>query len=70
MEERGTGIMRMNDVMINHGLDKPEIKIIDGEVVVILYGPDENMDRLRLPDNIPKIIKPSIEKKLNIRQKK
>jgi len=70
MEERGTGIQRMNDAMLNHGLDKPEIKLIEGEVMVILPGPADNLDRIKIPSNIPKMIAPSIEAKLNKRQKK
>lgn len=70
MEERGTGIQRMNDTMLNHGLDKPEIKLVGGEVMVLLSGPADNLDRIKTPLDIPKIITPSIESKLNKRQKK
>jgi len=51
MEERGTGIQRMTDDMLNHGLDKPDIKIIDNEVNVILYGPGDDLDRPELSDS-------------------
>jgi predicted HTH transcriptional regulator len=36
MEDRGTGIMRMRDAMLNHGLDEPLITIADNEDVVAL----------------------------------
>ncbi|MGM0568542.1 MAG: ATP-binding protein [Elusimicrobiota bacterium] len=70
MEERGTGIQRMTEDMLNHGLDKPQIKIIDNEVKVILYGPGEDLDRIKTPRNIPGFIPPAMEEKLNERQKK
>lgn len=70
MEERGTGIQRMNDAMLNHGLDKPEVKLVEGEVLVILPGPGDNLDRIKIPSNIPGMMAPSIEAKLNKRQKK
>ncbi len=68
MEERGTGIQRMNDAMLNHGLDKPEIKLVEGEVMVILPGPGDEIDRLRTPTDV-QFLMPAIEDKLNKRQK-
>lgn len=70
MEERGTGIQRMTEDMLNHGLDKPDIKIIEDEVNVILYGPGDNLDRIKTPRNVPGIIPPAMEEKLNRRQRK
>lgn len=69
MEERGTGIQRMRDAMLNHGLDKPEIKLSDGEVIVILKGPGDDMDRIKTPALIATSITPAVEDRLNKRQK-
>lgn len=70
MEERGTGIQRMRDAMLDHGLDKPVISLLDGEVVVTLPGPGENLDRIRVPSNAAIGLQPSIDAKLNDRQKR
>ena len=70
MEERGTGIQRMTDFMLNHGLNKPEIKLVDGEVMVILLGPGNDLDRIKIPLDNSRIISHSTEAKLNDRQKK
>ena len=69
MEERGTGIMRMRDAMLNHGLDEPLITIADNEVVVVLRGPGEDMNRIRISENITAGLSPSVAAKLNERQK-
>lgn len=69
MEERGTGIQRMRDAMLDHGLDKPVITIVDEEVVVTLPGPGDDLDRIRVSTQAALGLKPSIEAKLNDRQK-
>lgn len=69
MEERGTGIQRMRDAMLDHGLEKPDISIIDDEVVVTLYGPGEDLNRIRVLAEAGVGLKPSIEARLNDRQK-
>ncbi len=69
MEERGTGIQRMRDSMLNHGLDKPQITIVDHEVVVMLPGPGDDLDRIRTPENFAGGLAPSVEARLNQRQK-
>jgi len=69
MEERGTGIQRMRDAMLDHGLDQPAITIVDDEVVVTLRGPGEDMDRIRTPELVATGLKPSSEAKLNERQR-
>jgi len=69
MEERGTGIQRMCDAMLDHGLDKPLISIVDDEVVVTLLGPGDDLDRIRTSTQVVSGLKPSIEAKLNDRQK-
>ncbi len=69
MEERGTGIQRMMASMLDHGLDKPVINLIDGEVTVTLFGPGEDLERIKTPSNVPGIVSPAMEAKLNDRQK-
>ncbi|MDX8406218.1 MAG: ATP-binding protein [Mariprofundus sp.] len=69
MEERGTGIQRMRDAMLDHGLDKPVITIVDDEVVVTLPGPGDDLDRIRVSTESPTGLKASVEAKLNARQK-
>ena len=68
MEERGTGIQRMHDAMLDHGLDKPLIAAIDNEVIVTLRGPGDDLDLIRTP-KVSGGLEPSIEAKLNERQK-
>lgn len=55
--------------MLNHGLDEPLITIADNEVVVVLRGPGEDMNRIRFPENITAGLSPSVAAKLNERQK-
>lgn len=69
MEERGTGIQRMYDAMLDHGLDKPLITVVDNEVIVTLRGPGDDMDRIRTPKPSGGELEPSIQAKLNHRQK-
>ncbi len=74
-ENRGTGMAgREKDggidyAMLNHGLDEPPITIADNEVVVVLRGPGEDMNRIRIPENITGCLSPSVAAKLNERQK-
>jgi predicted HTH transcriptional regulator len=69
MEERGTGIQRMQDAMLDHGLDKPLIEVVDNEVIVTLRGPGDNFDLIRTPNTSGGGLEPSIEAKLNERQR-
>ncbi len=69
MEERGTGIQRMNDAMLNHGLEKPKIALVEGELMVTLPGPGDNLDSIKTPTDAPGLISPAVEDKLNQRQK-
>ncbi|NTU58612.1 MAG: DUF4062 domain-containing protein [Chlorobiaceae bacterium] len=69
MEERGTGIMRMQDAMLDHGLDKPVINLSDGEVVLTFPGAGDNLDRIRTTEKAVQSLKPSVEAKLTDRQK-
>ncbi|MFH1674251.1 MAG: ATP-binding protein [Pseudomonadota bacterium] len=71
MEQRGSGLGRMKSAMLDHGLEIPEFDISDGYFQVILKGPGENMDRLRVPASaVQRTIPPSVEEQLNERQKK
>lgn len=70
MDERGSGFARMRDEMLDHGLEEPRYATRDGWFEVILTGPGENLDQLRVPvGKIKPIVEPSVEQKLNERQK-
>lgn len=70
MEQRGSGFARMQEAMLNHGLDAPNLDLQDGFFVVTLPGPAGNYDRLKVPTGVSGPITPAIEAKLNARQKK
>jgi ATP-dependent DNA helicase RecG len=70
MEQRGSGFARMRDAMLNHGLDAPLYAQQDGYFVVTFQGPNENYERLKLPDDAVGFITPAVEAQLNERQKK
>lgn len=70
MEQRGSGFARMNDAMLNHGLDVPQLDQQDGFFIVTLYGPNGNYDRLKSPDDAVVLITPAMEARLNERQKR
>ena len=55
--------------MLNHGLDEPLITIADNEVVVVLRVPGEDMNRIRIPENITACLSSSVAATLNERQK-
>ncbi len=69
IEERGSGFRRMRDQMLDHGLDKPLIGTDTGYFQVTFLGPGENLDRIRMPET-QLMVTPSIEAKLNERQKR
>jgi predicted HTH transcriptional regulator len=70
IEERGSGIGRMRDEMADHGLDPPRFGSNSGFFEIVLPGPADNLDRLRVSaDRAGQLITPSIEAKLNHRQK-
>lgn len=70
IEERGSGIARMRDGMADHGLDPPRFGSGSGFFEVVLPGPADNLDRLRIrAESIGQLITPSTEAKLNQRQK-
>lgn len=69
MEEMGTGVRRMKQAMLDHGLDPPAYSCEDRCFVVRFRGPGENASRLRTPVADQKTV-PSIEDSLNARQRK
>jgi ATP-dependent DNA helicase RecG len=69
MEQRGTGMARMRDAMLDHGLDVPVLSEDDGYFVVTLHGPAGDYDRIRTPSQSSGPITPAIEARLNERQK-
>ena len=69
MEQRGSGFARMRDAMLDHGLDVPILDQQDGFFVVTLPGPDGNYDLIRSPANVPGVITPAMEARLNERQR-
>jgi ATP-dependent DNA helicase RecG len=70
MEQRGSGFARMQDAMLNHGLDLPRFTQEDGFFVVTLPGPAGSYDRLKVPAGATGLITPAVEAQLNERQKK
>lgn len=70
MDQRGSGIGRMKNSMLDHGLDAPVYEETEGYFKVTLMGPGDNLDRLRLPREIDHVFPLSIENQLNDRQKK
>jgi predicted HTH transcriptional regulator len=71
MEQRGSGFSRMKSTMLDHGLDAPEFDMADGYFQVVLPGPGDDLNRLRLPAGTDvALVPPSVEDQLNKRQKK
>lgn len=70
MEQRGSGFARMQDAMLDHGLDGPIIDLQDGFFVVTLSGPDGNYDRIRTPNTIQMAVSPAVESRLTDRQRR
>jgi predicted HTH transcriptional regulator len=70
MEQRGSGFARMRDAMLNHGLDVPIYVQQDGYFVATFQGPNQNYERLKVPEGAVGFITPAIEAQLNERQKK
>lgn len=70
IEERGSGFRRMRDQMIDHGLEDFLLGEDTGYFQLTFKGPGNNISRLRIPETAKKkIIAPSVEEKLNKRQK-
>ncbi len=70
MEQRGSGFARMQDAMLDHGLDGPCIDLQDGFFVVTLSGPDGNYDRIRTPNTNQMSVSPALESRLTDRQRR
>ena len=70
IEERGSGFRRMRDAMLDHGLNQPKLGTNTGYFQVTFQGPEDNLDRLRVPVTaVGQIVTPSIEDRLNDRQR-
>lgn len=69
MDQRGSGIGRMKDAMLNHGLDEPVYDLVQGYFRVTFNGPGENLERLKPPTGIGSFLSPAVEEQLNKRQK-
>jgi predicted HTH transcriptional regulator len=70
IEERGSGFGRMHDEMLDHGLDPPRYAVNGGFFQVVLPGPGADLGRLRIrPNAVGQFVEPSVEAKLNDRQK-
>jgi predicted HTH transcriptional regulator len=69
IEERGSGFRRMQDQMLDHGLDQPVLGTDTGYFQITFPGPADNIERIRVPqDRI--FVTPAVEGKLNDRQKR
>jgi len=68
IEERGSGFRRMNDHMLNHGLDQPLLGTDMGYFQITFPGPGDNIERLRVPEK-RLIVTPAVEAQLNERQR-
>jgi ATP-dependent DNA helicase RecG len=68
MEQRGSGIRRMQTAMIDHGLKAPEYVFRDGYFVVTLRGPGDNINQIRTPPESG--VPASAEERLTKRQRR
>ncbi|SPD72747.1 Transcriptional regulator with a HTH domain [uncultured Desulfobacterium sp.] len=67
MEQRGSGIRRMQAAMLDHGLKSPEYVFRDGYFTVTLRGPGDDINQIKPP--IEAGILSSIEERLTDRQR-
>lgn len=68
MEEMGTGVRRMKQAMLDHGLDAPEYSMTDRCFMVTFRGPGSNVERLRVsPEDRKSAL--AAEQQLNVRQR-
>ena len=71
IEERGSGMRRMRDEMLDHGLDPPRLAADTGFFQVVFPGPGEDIDRLRVPASaVGLLVTPAVEARLNDRQRR
>ena len=68
MDQRGSGIGRMKEAMLNHGLDMPEYDLTEGYFRVTLKGPGNDLERLRSPSDEVDGIPPAVAAQLSKRQ--
>jgi predicted HTH transcriptional regulator len=68
IEERGSGIRRMRDQMLDHGLDPPLLATEMGYFQIVFPGPGESIERIRVPDT-RLLVTQAVEARLNERQK-
>ena len=70
IEERGSGMRRMRDEMLDHGLDPPRLATDTGFFQVVFPGPGGDMDRLRVPAAaVGQLVPPAVEAQLSDRQR-
>ena len=71
IEERGSGFRRMREQMLDHGLDPPRLATDTGYFQVIFPGAADDLGRIRFrPSAVGQIVTPSVEARLNERQKR
>ena len=68
MEQRGSGIRRMQTAMIDHGLRTPAYIYRDGYFIVILWGPGDDINKIKPP--VEPGIPASMEEQLTDRQRR
>lgn len=68
MDQRGSGIGRMKEAMLDHGLAAPVYDLIDGYFRVTLKGPGDDLECLRIPTEASAGIPPAVEEQLSKRQ--
>ena len=68
MEQRGSGIRRMQSAMLDHGLAMPNYEFRDGYFTVVLKGPGNDVESIRIP-NIEEEVGSSVYEHLTERQR-
>jgi ATP-dependent DNA helicase RecG len=69
MENRGSGIQRIREIVAGGGLKDFDIKAVDGHLEMTLFGPGENIDALPLPREVLDAVLPVSRRRfLNERQ--
>jgi predicted HTH transcriptional regulator len=70
MEELGTGVVRMKQAMLDHGLKQPEYSLRENCLVVTFRGPGADMSKLKTDHSVPVFdVRPSVVETLNRSQK-
>ena len=68
MEERGTGIRRMRNAMLDHGLELPRVTLDEDRFVLTLPGPGDDLSRIKSPASTTDDLPRSVMEQLNQRQ--